>query len=55
MGLKSITVKLDLRNLDETITAEQIKNIHVIYENIGEGADWEEATLFEVVDTEETD
>lgn len=49
MSANFVTVKLDLRNLDDApIDAGQIREICVIYDNIGEGAEYEESVPFQI-------
>lgn len=53
-----VTVRLDVRSkyeggtLDEDIETKQIKEICVVYENRGEGEDWESSVPFTIIKVE---
>jgi len=49
MPLKKVVVELDLTNLDEEIELDQIREIHIVYYNIGEGEVWEELVPWKVI------
>ncbi len=51
--VKKIVVELDVSELDEEITLEQLREIHVVYYNIGEDHEWEEAVPYRIIKTEE--
>lgn len=46
--ITKVVVELDLSNLDEDITSDQIKNILLVYHNIGEGDEWTEGVPFTI-------
>jgi hypothetical protein len=47
--LKKLVVELDLSDLDESITIDQLRNICVEYYNLGEGMVWRECVPFKVI------
>jgi len=46
---KKIIVEIDLTDLDADITARDIKEIHIVYGNVGEGHDCEDAVPFRIL------
>jgi len=50
--VKKIVVELDLSNLDEEISLDQITNIYLEYYNIGEDETWRELVPFKIIKIE---
>jgi hypothetical protein len=53
--LKSITVKLDLTKLDDEVSLADILGVSVRYKNFGEGDEWEDLVVYDVVSMEPTE
>jgi len=50
-GAKKVLVELDLSKFDEAIGPGQIREIQVVYKNVGEGTTWNEAAPYKIVGT----
>jgi|GEM_PF-3841597 len=51
--IRKIVVELDLSDLDDApIKLEQLRGIHVIYDNIAEGMLWDEEVPYRIIEVE---
>jgi hypothetical protein len=48
-GAKKVLVELDLSKFDEAIGPGQIRQVQVVYDNVGEGASWTETAPHKIV------